>query len=131
MFELIFNSTGFGAKFLRDEGKIEFVMETPLYFPSGQWNVAVSKYISNKPTEETSFIESNLVGSKFLNGRSHSILYVCSGTSQEDNPVILSFCEVALLELSKLVLHFKTANNIPVSIADDFDFTIILVFKQE
>ena len=145
MFELLFDSTGENVTFLRSNGRIGFKLHAPIYFTPGVWQVAVSNLICNHPPTGSShpsyegavYVESNLVHSKFLNGREHNVLYLTklSATSGAPcicgSPIVLSYCEIALTELSEFEMSFVLGNGDDVAFDSKFEFAIALSFIKQ
>ena len=142
MFELIFDSTGENVTFSRRNGRIGFKLHTPIYFSPGTWQVAVSNLICNHAPAGRStpaydgavYVESDLVHSKFLNGREHKVLHVANMNSKSGSPCIcgspkiLSYCEIALTELSEFDMSFVLGNGDNLVLDSNFEFTIVLSF---
>ena len=140
MFELYFQTEANNVEFLRQEGRAVFTLIAPVYLPMGEWSVSVLKLICNHatPSKYTGavYLESNIVQTKLINGYARQILSVSPAVNRNktcfcDSPANLSFCDLAVTEISQFMLDFRTGANDYVSFDDKFQFCIVLCFKKK
>jgi hypothetical protein len=139
MFELIFDSRGPNVVFLRSIGRIKIKLPSAVYLPLGVWQTAVSKIVCthnlSKTDEGPVFLISPLVQQKMVNGLYKNVLHVGKIANDTDSSCmcespVLSYCETAVTELSELVIDFVKSDGNFISISNDFELAIVLIFVK-